>query len=343
MSLTSIPVERLATLMPMHLLFDMSGDIRSCGPTLRKLIGRATNIATPFELRRAPPDAQLLASLGQAAQTGRRVFLGLRGSDLPPLRGEATSLPGGDILLNLGLGIGVIEAIAAYALTDADFAANDLAIEILYLHKSNQAIRAELGRHSKRLEEAREAAEQQAFTDPLTGLFNRRGFELAFSLAVDSRNAPPDRAQEFAVMQLDLDWFKDVNDSFGHAAGDAVLRRVAEVLRQETRADDTIARIGGDEFLILLPGLQSPSALEQLGRRIIAAIQQPVWHDRHLCRVSASIGAILSDSYGRISAEQILSDADEALYTAKHDGRGCLRLHDRSAKQENVISAEALR
>ena len=79
MSLTSIPVERLATLMPMHLLFDMSGDIRSCGPTLRKLIGRATNIATPFELRRAPPDAQLLASLGQAAQTGRRVFLGLRG------------------------------------------------------------------------------------------------------------------------------------------------------------------------------------------------------------------------------------------------------------------------
>ncbi|MBA4489773.1 GGDEF domain-containing protein [Paracoccus sp. S1E-3] len=339
MTSTSIPVERLATLMPMHLLVDMSGDIRSCGPTLRKMIGRATNIATAFELRRAPPDTPLLVALSQAAQSGRRVFLGLRGSNLPPLRGEATWLPGGDILLNLGLGIGVIEAIAAYGLTDADFAANDLAIEILYLQKSNQAIRLELGRHTKRLEEAREAAEQQAFTDSLTGLFNRRGFELAFSLAVDSRNAPPDRAQEFAVMQLDLDWFKDVNDSFGHAAGDAVLRRVAEVLRQETRADDTIARIGGDEFLILLQGLQSRTALEQLGRRIIAAIQQPVWYERHLCRVSASIGAVLSDSYGDITAEQILSDADEALYAAKHDGRGCLRLHDRAVNRETTLPA----
>lgn len=327
MTQIAVPVERLASLMPMHLLLDASGSISSCGPTLRKLIGRATNVAAAFHLRRSPADAQLLPALYQAAQNGRRVFLGLQGSDLPPLRGEATALPGGSILLSLGFGIGVIEAISAYDLTDADFAANDLAIEILYLYKSNQAIRTELDRHSKRLEEAREAAEIQAFTDPLTGLLNRRGFELAFSMALERRNAPPERAQEFAIMQLDLDWFKDVNDSFGHAAGDSVLRRVAEVLREATRADDSVARIGGDEFLILLPGLQSLTALQQLARRIISAIQQPVWYDRHLCRVSASIGAVLSDSYANIQADQILSDTDEALYAAKHDGRGCMRLH----------------
>ena len=327
MTVNSIPVERLASLMPMHLLVDSSGIIRSCGPTLRKLIGHALHVDAAFDLRRAPPDSTLTTALHLSAQNGRRIFLGLRGSDLPPLRGEATALPAGDVLLNLGFGIGVIEAIGIYDLTDADFAANDLAIEILYLHKSNQAIRAELARHSMRLEEAREAAEIQAFTDSLTGLLNRRGFELAFNLAIESRNAPPERAQQFAIMQLDLDRFKDINDTFGHAAGDAVLKRVAEVLRQETRADDSIARIGGDEFLVLLPGLQAKAALQQLGRRIIDAIQQPVWYDKHLCRASASIGAVLSDNYSTISAEQILSDADEALYAAKRDGRACIRLY----------------
>ncbi len=328
MTTNSVPTERLASLMPMHLLVDASGAIRSCGPTLRKLIGHAGHVGTAFDLRRAPPNSSLTTALGLAAQTGRRIFLGLRGSDLPPLRGEAVALPGGDVLVNLGFGIGVIEAIASYELTDADFAANDLAIEILYLHKSNQAIRAELARHSMRLEEAREAAEIQAFTDALTGLLNRRGFELAFNLAIESRNAPPERAQQFAIMQLDLDRFKDINDNFGHAAGDAVLKRVAEVLRQETRADDSIARIGGDEFLVLLPGLQAKPALQQLGRRIIDAIQQPIWHEKHLCRSSASIGAVLSDRYAGISAAQILADADEALYAAKRDGRACMRVFE---------------
>lgn len=328
MTTNSVPTERLASLMPMHLLVDASGAIRSCGPTLRKLIGHAGHVGTAFDLRRAPPNSSLTTALGLAAQTGRRIFLGLRGSDLPPLRGEAVALPGGDVLVNLGFGIGVIEAIASYELTDADFAANDLAIEMLYLHKSNQAIRAELARHSMRLEEAREAAEIQAFTDALTGLLNRRGFELAFNLAIESRNAPPERAQQFAIMQLDLDRFKDINDNFGHAAGDAVLKRVAEVLRQETRADDSIARIGGDEFLVLLPGLQAKPALQQLGRRIIDAIQQPIWHEKHLCRSSASIGAVLSDRYAGISAAQILADADEALYAAKRDGRACMRVFE---------------
>lgn len=326
--LNSVPVERLASLMPMHLLVEASGAIVSCGPTLRKLIGYADHVEKAFDLRRAPPETALTSALYLAAQNGRRVFLGLRGSDLPPLRGEATALPTGDVLINLGFGIGVIEAIAAYSLTDADFAANDLAIEILYLHKSNQAIRAELARHSMRLEEAREAAEIQAFTDFLTGLLNRRGFELAFNLAIESRNAPPERAQQFALMQLDLDRFKDINDNFGHAAGDAVLKRVADVLRQETRSDDSIARIGGDEFLILLPGLRARTALQQLARRIIDAIEQPIWHEKHLCRASTSIGAVLSDSYSSITAEQILSDVDEALYAAKHDGRACMRLYE---------------
>lgn len=338
----TIPVEQVVSLMPMHLLLDDAGNIRSSGPTLRKLIGWESNVEKVFELRRAPPEARIMPSLAEAAQSGRRVFLGLRDSELPPLRGEVTALPHGDLMLNLGFGIGLIEAISTYDLTDADFAANELAIEMLYLHKSNQVIRTELARHSLRVEEAREAAEIQAFTDPLTGLLNRRGFELAYNLAIEGRNAPAERAQEFGIMQIDLDWFKDVNDRFGHAAGDAVLRRVAEALRQETRSEDCVARIGGDEFLILLPAMRSETAIRQLGRRIITALQQPVWYEKHLCRVSGSIGAILSDNYEEITPEQLLADADEALYAAKRAGRGCLLLHGRDKTGVEPEGSEAL-
>lgn len=97
-----------------------SGVIRSCGPTLRKLIGHALRADTAFDLRRAPPDSTLMAALHQAAKTGRRIFLGLRGSDLPRFAAKRQRFPGEDVLLNLGFGIGVIEAIAAYDLTDAD-------------------------------------------------------------------------------------------------------------------------------------------------------------------------------------------------------------------------------
>ena len=323
----SIAVERIAMLMPMHLLIGADGAILSCGPTLRKMIGQGRRAETVFELRRAPADARFMPTLCRAAQRGERVFLGIRDSSLPPLRGEAAPLPAGNILIDLSFGIGVIEAIATYDLTDADFAASDLAIEIMYLHKSNQAIRAELERHSLRLDEAREAAEVQAFTDPLTGLLNRRGFELAFSRAIEARTAPGGKRQEFALLQLDLDWFKDVNDRFGHAAGDAVLCRTAAILRQETRADDSLARIGGDEFLILLPGRATESALLHLGRRIVAAIRQPVEVGQDRCRVSASVGGTLSDRYDIVTPERMLADCDAALYAAKRDGRGCMRLH----------------
>lgn len=323
----SIAVECLAALMPMHLLIGPEGEIRSCGPTLRKLIGRAQSIQSVFELRRAPPTADFIAALTEFARSGSRVFLGLKESSLPPLRGEASQLIRGEILLNLGFGIGVIEAIGTYDLTDADFAANDLAIELLYLHTSNQAIRAELARHSSSLEEAREAAEIQAFTDPLTELLNRRGFDIAFGRAIAARAGPQGKRQEFALLQLDLDWFKDVNDRFGHAAGDTVLCCIADILRRETRSEDAIARVGGDEFLILLPGMTSDSALLQLGRRLIAATQVPIKVGPHLCRVSASIGGTSSERYDGVTAGQMLSDGDSALYAAKRSGRGCMRLH----------------
>ena len=323
----NVGVEALTALMPMHLLIDDEGSILSCGSTLRKLIGTAQDVQSGFDLRRAEIGTDLVPAIRLAATTGRRLFLAAKARTLPPLRGEAFALPDGDSLLNLGFGIGVIEAISTIGLTDADFAANELAIEMMYLHKSNQVIRDELSRHSILSDDAREAAELQAFTDPLTGLLNRRGFDLAFQDAVQARLPQHDTKQEFSLLHLDLDWFKQINDKHGHAAGDVVLQHVAQILNKETRGEDSVARIGGDEFAVVLPGMISATALKAMARRIIGSIQHPIMVKDAQWRVSVSIGGARSIDYCQADLGGILHDSDTALYNAKSTGKGCFQLH----------------
>lgn len=317
----------LAVLLPMHLCLDVEGNILSCGPTLRKLVGPASQFQALFELARLLPGEDPIARLTRSARGGDRVFLRMIGSNLPPLRGHAVALDRGAVLLNLGFGTGLIEAIQKHHLTDADFAPNDLAMELLFLHEANGAIMGELARHNQRLEEAREAAEMQAFTDPLTGLFNRRGFDLALDVAARavSRGDPADM---FSIAHLDLDWFKQVNDRFGHAAGDRVLCRIGEILTEETRRRDTVARIGGDEFVILFQGLTDPDALLGIGNRIIRRIEEPIIFETSQCRVSASIGVARSLDYPILEVEQLLGDADLALYQGKRTGKGRICLFE---------------
>ncbi|HRO15987.1 MAG TPA: GGDEF domain-containing protein, partial [Paracoccus sp. (in: a-proteobacteria)] len=231
---------------------------------------------------------------------------------------------GGGAMLNLGFGIGLAEAVRRFSLTDRDFPPSDLAMELLFLHEANGAMMAELARYNLRMEQARLAAEAQAFTDPLTGLYNRRALVTALDHAVLAARAPMGRP--FALLHLDLDLFKAINDDHGHAAGDHVLRTVAERMTAATRADDTIARMGGDEFLLLLPGLADERQLLQLGQRIIDRIEAPVAFGDVSCRVSASAGVAISTRYVQPDPELMQHDADAALYRAKGEGRGCVRI-----------------
>jgi diguanylate cyclase (GGDEF)-like protein len=126
----------------------------------------------------------------------------------------------------------------------------------------------------------------------------------------------------FGLMHLDLDYFKPVNDSYGHAAGDAVLATIARRLMEQTRAGDTVARIGGDEFVVALQGLEAGEALSAVAERIIARLEEPIaWRDVSV-RVSASIGITHTGYHARASALTLLHDADVALYEAKRAGRG---------------------
>ena len=156
-----------------------------------------------------------------------------------------------------------------------------------------------------------------AFHDTLTGLPNRLLFNdrLEVAIAHARRND-----QRLAVLFIDLDRFKLVNDSLGHMIGDALLRAVAERLVGCVREDDTVARLGGDEFLVLLPGVAAEEDATGVGRKILEAIRRPLGIQSHELSITTSIGIALYPADGR-DTESLIRNADRAMYSAKEQGR----------------------
>ena len=166
---------------------------------------------------------------------------------------------------------------------------------------------------------------EQALHDPLTGLANRS----LFVERLEQRLSQSPRAEpRVAVMFLDLDGFKGVNDSLGHAAGDQVLRIVGERLAGAVRGNTTVARLGGDEFAILLDGLGFGRDAFVVAARVLRALQEPIRLGTRDVTVSASIGVSLATTRAPRS-ERMLRDADAAMYAAKAAGRGGIRIFDR--------------
>ena len=311
----------LGRLMPMFLWVAPTGHIRAVGPTLAKLCDGVALVGLRFldvfEIRK-PQSARSMDEV--RTMVGKRLHLALREPPHTGLRGLVVPLQGGQgVIVNLSFGIAVAEAVRDHALTNADFAPTDLTVELLYLTEVKAAVMAELAALNTRLRTAQRAAEEQALTDALTGLANRRALDNALGRVLD---AAVRGGKDFALLHLDLDFFKAVNDTLGHAAGDLVLTYVAAVLRGATRKQDTVARVGGDEFVMILPGPVDEAMITTIARRIIAELEVPVTFEGEPCRISGSIGATLSRFYDRPDADRMLSDADTALYVSKRRGRG---------------------
>ena len=155
----------------------------------------------------------------------------------------------------------------------------------------------------------------QARHDGLTGLFNRSELKRAF---VDTRDSSKTGV---GVLYLDLDGFKEVNDTMGHHTGDALLREVARRLRTQLRSGDNALRLGGDEFVMFLANVAATQDVVEIGDRVIKALSKPMLIEEQVIAIGASVGAVFTTK-SRPDAETLVRDADAALYVAKSQGRG---------------------
>lgn len=185
-----------------------------------------------------------------------------------------------------------------------------------------------LARVERRLQtvtEARNALQALSITDPLTGLINRRGLEEQLSRWM----TPPGGLDVLTAMHVDLDHFKVVNDTLGHDAGDHVLQVVGRRMRTAVRDNDVIARVGGDEFVILLPQLDDLGQLAQIAMRIVASLHEPINHDGRTAQIGGSIGiAVGGELNGVEDPEELLKNADLAAFKSKAGGRGRFSVFD---------------
>ena len=183
----------------------------------------------------------------------------------------------------------------------------------LELQVANERLQAEIG--DRWLAETR--VQHLADHDPLTGLPNRRLLEdrLTQALAASQRNR-----KQTAVVFVDLDRFKSINDTLGHAAGDVVLKEVAERLMKQLRVVDTVCRMGGDEFVVILPEIKRASDAANVAAKILETMAQPFVAEGRELHITTSIGISVFPDDGR-DAESLIRNADAAMYHAKGTGR----------------------
>jgi len=174
--------------------------------------------------------------------------------------------------------------------------------------------------NARDITERKQSQEELLFNathDVLTGLPNR--FLLNDRLTMALKRAPR-FDPVLGLMMIDLDGFKEVNDTFGHHAGDLVLCEVAARLGRAVRQTDTVARLGGDEFIVLLPDLKFAAEAEAVAAKIVDAISEPINVESHLVNISVSVGVCTSPDQGR-DAEKLLQCVDAAMYRAKSAGK----------------------
>jgi diguanylate cyclase (GGDEF)-like protein/PAS domain S-box-containing protein len=198
--------------------------------------------------------------------------------------------------------------------------------------------------HQAELQKAKDAAVHDSLNDPLTGLPNRRLVSLRLaSLLADARG----KDSLIGLLYLDLDGFKAVNDTHGHAIGDAVLVQVAAYLQSRVRREDIVARLGGDEFMVILDNLHAREEAAQIAKILLDTLSSPFMVEGHEVAISVSIGiSIFPES--AYDAEELMKQADSAMYAAKREGKnrltyftpeiGCL-FHERMSLENQLRGA----
>ena len=330
-----LPPALLHTAFPFHLVLDRQLRVLQAGASVRRLapeltvgaaLGDGLLVVSPSGPTTFETFRQSTRSLVQLATPG-----GLT------LRGEMLHDEHSDVLFFLGSPyVRELAELADVGLTLEDFAVSDSAVDNLLLLQTQGHALAQAQALSRRLEQTAAALAHQVHHDALTGLPNRERFRqlLEAALAADPRS----RRTAVGVLLLDLDGFKDVNDSLGHDMGDVVLQEVAQRVTSALRVGDEVARLGGDEFVVLLPAIDEAQDAVLVAKKIAARLAAPFSLGDVPLRLSASIGITLG-TVGHGDDGTLLKQADVAMYRAKSFGCGWA-VFDRD---EDDIAAERLR
>ncbi|GGA08752.1 GGDEF domain-containing protein [Neptunicoccus cionae] len=312
----------LNTALPFHLMIDQGGGITHAGPSFQKLFPDEQIIGAQFfDLLKVRRPAGITDASGLRAIKGERLILSAPTLDCAKLKAVAIPLGQGALLIDLSLGAGVLDIVSRCNLKNKDFSPADPTVDMIYMMEVQSFVYQQHKTQSQKLQGAKVQAEEKAYTDALTGLANRRALESHMK-----RLLRRSRGKGFALMQIDLDHFKAVNDTQGHAAGDRVLHETACRLRRQMRASDLVARVGGDEFVIIMSDYGTAETVRVVAERLIDDLRQPFQFGDVACRIGASVGATIVSAGSKRSPEEILATADRALYTSKDKGRGVFHL-----------------
>src|SRR5712671_6922587 len=193
-----------------------------------------------------------------------------------------------------------------------------------------------VGRDITEIALARERISSLAYSDPLTGLANRTSLGPSLEQSVQRARR---RNGKLALVFIDLDGFKQINDAHGHDAGDALLIEMATRLRQHLRASDLTARLGGDEFLVVLEDIQDLGPVDTVARKLLAEVMRPYPLDGIELQVTASIGiSVLPDD--AVDAATLMKHADTAMYAAKQAGKNTVRFYSSGPAANDPLRQE---
>jgi len=237
-----------------------------------------------------------------------------------------------NVSLGVALIILVIEALAIFA--PAQRAVNQALSALENQKTALQDAYEKTQQKNRELAQLRQDIEHDALHDPLTGLANRRGLEQQIQHLIRNAMSKNGTVQ---IMHIDLDRFKQINDTLGHAAGDFILQWVAKALEDTVKDHGFIARVGGDEFVVVIAEGLSSVQLSDLAGKIIHRMSEPVPYESSMCYFGASIGigiGIAKSDTRTFNASELLANADIALYRAKQRGRGCYEFFTSRIKED---------
>jgi diguanylate cyclase (GGDEF)-like protein len=266
---------------------------------------------------------RLSSEQGRPYQTGAALVMGLAISGMHYTGMAAAAFPQGSVCLSAndlaGDRLGGLVIFASLGLLGLTLFTSTLDARA---QSRSMQLAASLQNANKELQSANDELRRRAFLDPLTGLSNRLVFEdrLQHALARCERNAnaraTPRRQERLAVLCIDLDGFKPINDSLGHNAGDEVLCVVAQRLRDSARESGTIARIGGDEFMLLMEDVNDVTDCAAVAQRLLKVLDAPIVYQQQPLHLSASVGIAIYPEHG----DKLMQHADAAMYAAKRAG-----------------------